>query len=251
MAPENDREQQDLDVEIATVFKDLPKPVQGFLLSEDRGRVARELSQKYSLHVDQAGEFERAFILMLLGVEKPEEFVSSLSAAGLTQDVINGLAADVNERVFIPLREAERAAASRPIPAPKKPEPIPPPALDYQPRATLPGSSVPTPMPPTPAPPTEPVSVQPAQQHTMHVAPEGHPAGWHPAAAVHIFVPSHQPAPVAYSPAAPTPPTQTESAVPVFLPHQPPTPQPAPPTQPAQSVLPEKNYVADPYREPV
>ncbi|HEY0948395.1 MAG TPA: hypothetical protein VGE53_02845 [Candidatus Paceibacterota bacterium] len=239
----------DVSAAVASAMRDLPKPVRDFLKSDERDVVVRDLSAKYNLHVDQAGEFERAFILMLLGVERPEEFMASLSATGLTADVINGLATDLNERVFTPLRDAERLAATTPVPVPpKKPEPIPPPALDYQPAQTLPGSPVPAPMPALAVAPQAPV----AQQHIVHAMPETHQAGWHPAAAVHIFVPTHQampqPVPVAATPV----PVQPEPA-----PVVPAAPAPAPEVPVAAEVVVSqpppitKSYGADPYREPI
>ncbi len=203
-------EDNDVSLALGTLMEDLPKPVRDFLMSDERNAVARELSAKYSLHVDQAGEFETAYLHMLLGISTPEDFVSTLRNAGIDQAVINGLAADVNTRVFMRLREAERAATEAPS-APQRPAPLPPPALEYEPAraVTLPGSPIPAPMPVpvTPAPvvpqsvPAEEVAstVVPQaatpQQHMVHAMPQSAPQqGWHPAAAVHIFVPTHGPA---------------------------------------------------------
>ncbi|MDP3402988.1 MAG: hypothetical protein Q8S35_03495, partial [bacterium] len=147
MNPEEDLDDVEINQAVGAAMRDLPRPVQDFLKSDERDAVARELSAKYQLHVDQAGEFERSFILMLLGVMRPEEFVTTLTQAGLSQDIVNGLAADLNTRVFMKLRDAEREQVAAVPPAPQKPAPIPPPALDYQPAATptLPGSPVPAP----------------------------------------------------------------------------------------------------------
>ncbi len=151
MNPEQESiEEPGINEAVGSLMQELPKPVQDFLKSDERDAVARELSAKYQLHVDQAGEFERSFILMLLGVMRPEEFVTTLTQAGLSQDIVNGLAADLNTRVFMKLRDAEREQVAAVPPTPQKPAPLPPPALDYQPAATptLPGSPVPAPMPP-------------------------------------------------------------------------------------------------------
>lgn len=251
---------------VGSLMQELPKPVQDFLKSDERDTVARELAAKYQLHVDQAGEFERSFILMLLGVMRPEEFVTTLTQAGLTQDIVNGLAADVNARVFMRLRDAERGQATPVPPAPKKPAPLPPPSLDYQPAVapTLPGSPVAAPMPvPTPLAPIAqemapvPQAIIP-QQHFVHSMPNAQPqSGWHPAAAVHIFVPTHntqhpQTAPVqqaheviptytqAPEPAAPVPVPPVERVAPVYVP-------------PAAALMPQakKEFGSDPYREPI
>lgn len=257
---------------LSVLMGGLPKPVQEFLLSDERSAVARDLSNKYGLHVDQAGEFEQAYLHMLLGIATPEDFVSSLKKAGVSQETINGLATDVNTRVFMRLREAERLGTplADTSPAPNKPAPLPPPALDYQPAAvpTLPGSPVPAPMPPAPvatAPSTAPViaAVEPTpvpqpiapQQHFVHTMPNTQQQqGWHPAAAVHIFVPTHG-APMQAS--APVPQAPVQEAPTYNASYSEPAPVQAPvvPTQ-TMYVNPEpppvrKEYVADPYREPV
>lgn len=104
---------------VATLMQDLPQPVQKFLSGPERDKVILSLSQKYGLHADQSGEFEHAFIFMLLGIATPEEFVQSLTDAGLPKETIAGLASDVNTQVFIPLRDAERKESSVPRVAPR------------------------------------------------------------------------------------------------------------------------------------
>lgn len=245
------------DEAVELMYAKLPDQVQKFLVSKERGAVALDLASKYALHVDQAGEFERAFIFMLLGVNTPEEFVDSLRKAGLPPEVVSGLATDLNERVFMRLRESERDAARAPEPASKS-TPLPPPALEYEPAPTLPGSPEKAPMrvvgTPTQAfsvpavPPADPTP----QQQVIHAMPNAAQPGWHPAAAVHIFVPTHgahmqpaqtatAPVPVAEVPEAPTP----VVAVPVERGYANPEPAPQTPQTPIT-----KAYVADPYREP-
>ena len=263
--------EEDLDVTgaVSSLMQDLPKPVQDFLAGDERDQIVRELSSKYGLHVDQAGEFEQAFIYMLLGISSPEDFVATLSRAGVSSPTINALATDVNERVFMRLRDAEREVVQAPTPT-QKPAPLPPPALDYQP-ATLPGSPVPAPMPvstPEPVAPVVPViEASPApqqiipQQHFVHSMPHSQPqSGWHPAAAVHIFVPTHgapqhqapqpvqNPEPPAPEPAPYVPATPLESRMPISMPTVP-VQQPTPPPAPATPL--KKDYAADPYREPI
>lgn len=223
-------------------MKELPKVVRDFLTSAERDKVVLDLTNKYHLHADQAGEFERAFILMLLGVERPEEFVASLSATGLTSDVINGLASDLNERVFIPLRNAE---LKPPAQKPQKPDPLPPPSIEYQPPQNLPGSSAPVPVAvPVVSTATPAVVPQPAEHPSQ--AAHAAPANWHPAAAVHIYVPSGashhavQPVPVVTSPtpAPAVPEPERREEIPTAF--RAPAPAPAP-----------KAYSSDPYREPI
>lgn len=220
MEPEQQKpEEMSINDAVATLMDGLPLPVQNFLKSDERDQVTRELTAKYNLHVDQAGDFERAFLFMLLGVATPEEFVSMLTDAGLTSDVISGLAGDVNTRVFMRLRELERQATPSPAPVPQaqpqKPEPLPVPAVTYEaPPAppTLPGSPVPVPLP---TPPPEPT-----------------------------------PMPMSAS----TPPATRTMASDIAALEQKPTPPPlpvAPPTAPAAAPPIVREYGTDPYREPV
>lgn len=274
MNPEEDLQEATVEEAVASLMSELPAPVQDFLKSDERGEIVRELAGKYSLHVDQAGEFERAFLFMLLGILKPEEFVSTLAASGFSQEAINGLAADVNTRVFMRLRDAERTRTAPAAPTPAKPASIPPPAIEYTPpqtQTTLPGSPEPAPMP-QPVTPPDPVAAQPVpvsveatpvhiqptpQQHLVHAMPNAPQSGWHPAAAVHIFVPTHG----AHSqPAAPmTPQVPAQPAQEVSVPVPPPQPAPVPYVNPAP-VIPQtqlvsppihREYAADPYREPI
>jgi hypothetical protein len=256
---------------VLTLMQDLPKPVREFLLSNERAAVARDLSSKYRLHADQAGEFEQAYLHMLLGIASPEDFVTALKKTGLDTETINGLAADVNERVFMRLRDAEREAAVPQAPT-QKPAPLPPPALDYPAPAapTLPGSPVAAPMPAASEPTATPAPILEAtpapqpivpQQHFVHSMPNAQPqSGWHPAAAVHIFVPTHgapqhqapqqgqHPVSPAPEPAPYVPATPLESRMPISMPAMP-IQQPAPPSAPATPL--KKDYAADPYREPI
>jgi hypothetical protein len=181
MDPEQTPEEElSMNEKIAILMEDLPVPVQNFLRGPERDAVSSELSTKYNLHADQAGVFERSFIYMLLGVYTPEEFVQELTDAGIPQDTVRGLTADVNERVFKPLQNAERAtvpptpiAVPVPVYAPPAPAPFVPPTPVVP--ASIYSAPVPTPQPVAPAP-------QPfAQSAAIPVSPAPVPTYEHPA----------------------------------------------------------------------
>jgi len=285
MATESEEfEGMSTDEAVEFMYAQLPSQIQDFLISPERSALVSELSQKHGLHVDQAGQFERAFLFMLLGVNTPEEFVSSLTAAGLSSGTVNALAADVNARVFVPLRDAERRGgegALLPTPTARQ-APLPPPAIEYEPAPparTLPGSSEPVPVslpaaasapqipaaaPSVPAAREEAsLTLEPtpvATQHIAHAMPVAqHQPGWHPAAAVHIFVPTQGPGqqmhvpvqPPAHSPEIPQP-VQPAYSQSVSVP----APQPAAAVPPARTESAAaspivRDYAADPYREPI
>ncbi len=203
-----------------TVLDELPKPVKDFVLSPERERIAGELSQKYNLHADQAGAFEQAFMLMLLGVSSPEEFVEALTKAGIPAESIRGLSADVNERVFVPLRKEEQEAS----PSAVRTEPAP--ANSAPPRATLPGSTEEVPMPIA-----KPVIAQSLPPHMPPPEMAGYP-GMTPQ--MYGYIPQQMPPHMMYPPPYGMPPPGYGAPVYVW-PQQPHMPQwpgaPAPPYQ--------------------
>lgn len=281
----------ELEKALSTLLEDLPVPVQNFVLGPERARVALELSAKYGLHVDQAGEFERAYMLMLLGAASPQEFVSTLTAAGIAPETVTKLTTDVNDRVFIPLREAERSAPKESTSAPVvqatpiKREPVVPlfaPVPEPTPRpvaaapVTLPGSTEPVPQQFVPQMPPAPYMTQmPMMNPAMYpMPPYGNPYaasmyGWP------MQMPPMQqmawpgmpaqypPQPVAQSTpvVAPTPTAKIEA--PVVHYEAPAVPVSPPPVAPASwtppnfllssqpTQTPPRSHGSDPYREPV
>lgn len=231
---------------IAVLLHDLPKPVQDFVTGSERERIALSLSQKYRLHADQAGEFEQAYLHMLLGISSPEEFVDTLTKAGIAPESVRGLANDVNEQVFVPLRKAEQ----EPTPAQERvvtpavvatPPPIPAAPI-------LPGSTEPVPQA------TPQQVVPPPTHHSVPAVPPPHMLMYPPYAVPYgtplYMVPLHHPQQVPVAPApdplAPSPqlvqppivPQHSVQEIPRVIPQ-------SPPTTPIQ-----KEYAADPYREP-
>lgn len=279
--------------ELLAAFGRVPRPIREFASSEDLGVVASTLAQKYHLHVDAAGALSDTITKTLLGFVRPEELPKLLSdKLLLEQTVASALIGDINTMVFIPLQKKVREAAEAdqqereveqelsgteeivpeetPVqPVATKPAPLPPPALDYAPAAaTLPGSPVAAPMPVAaeilPVAPVqaalEPTVAQPVpQQHFVHTMPQSSPQpGWHPAAAVHIFVPTHG-APQYQAPSlpaeqvvAPQAPAAPEAPQPPVYVERPAVEIPVPAqTTPAPSAPLQKSYAADPYRESV
>lgn len=238
---------------LATIIANLPAPVREFVNGPDRDRVSLELMQKYRLHADEAGEFERAYIRMLLGIDTPDEFILSLRQAGIPDQSISGLINDVNEMVFIPLRRKEREMSEpQPEPKPSAAPPPPPAAIPASPPAPLPPQtpSAPTYMPPIPGSQQQvywvPVSITAVPQPYMTTQP---PVGYQAPQPVPAPEPVQPPPPVqAYEvprveerPAPPPPPMPTWE----------PAPPPNLPIGEAGHVPLTKDYAADPYREPV
>lgn len=271
-----------LEEKVAVLMDELPAPIQGFLKSPERDAVSLRLSQKHGLHADEAGVFESAYIYMLLGVYSPDEFVEELRSAGINEETVRALAADVNEQVFKKLRNEERTggiaptaaaprtpAASVPVmqvgerpPVPPVPQALP---GQYAQTAweTLAPSMAPPPTPSEPVPPVPIYGVVPS-------SPVPHPHARTMAEDMHLASTNLEGRPV--TPASSFQTASVPVTTPQSLPPQPPQPppQPIPPspapfpkpiTAPVRLTPVEPMYTAntplrkefgnDPYREPI
>ncbi|HET9641696.1 MAG TPA: hypothetical protein VFP46_02515, partial [Candidatus Paceibacterota bacterium] len=87
-----------LEESLKQVLGTLPPVLRKYVLEERYTPVARELMGRYHLRVDQGGVLEREMLLLLIGVDTPDEFVASLASdAGLDEATIDGITRDVNE----------------------------------------------------------------------------------------------------------------------------------------------------------
>ncbi len=275
MTPEEQDPDASVDAAVASLFSELPRPVQEFIVSPARAQIATELSQKYALHVDQAGVFERSYILMLLGALSPQDFARDLTQSGISDAVAQKLLVEVNERVFVPIQQAERAQSSTPVVSPgtkpitERPAPVPAEA----PQAATPPQPEPEPLaPPIPVPEPVPAAPLPTPPPPQQWDPQPLQQPWQPTATVHVYLPPQPPVvvppvPVASMPvssAVPTPPQQAsypESTYQVREPSIPsttlPTPEPPvrsappPPNLPGVPVVTPPHHTNDPYREPL
>lgn len=256
------------------------------------------LKSRYQLHVDAAGQIGKEIGYLLLGVISPMEFIGRLVDSGVDGVTAKNIANDINTEIFLPLQEIMRNPGSYvPARAPESeddeaaeepittPQPIPRelaglPSVPYASArdvpTTLPGSPIAAPMPPArvqePVHSPAPVPAYSVPEPTV-TAPEAHPAypipaapqqGWHSAAAVHIYVPSHgvpfeqmhAPIPAQAREAMPVPVSTHEAQEPMapaalaapssVMPEIAPVAVSAPPPTPIK-----KDYGADPYREPI
>lgn len=112
-------------------MRTLPPIIRDYLSAGKYTTVARNLTTKYGLRIDQAGILEREIMLLLMGIETPQEFAQALTEeARLDKKIVDGIALDVNEQVFIPLRNEEQRvgmgqASSSSVPETKKEMAIP------------------------------------------------------------------------------------------------------------------------------
>lgn len=96
------------DESVKQVMKSLPPVIRNYITGEKYTTVARGLMAKYKLRVDQGGVLEREILLLLMGVENPDEFTQALTEdAQLNKVVIASIVQDVNDQIFVPLRKEE------------------------------------------------------------------------------------------------------------------------------------------------
>jgi hypothetical protein len=87
--------------ETSEVLKTLPSDVQEAILSEDSANAVYEVGQKYGLHVDIMGELGDETGLVMLGLTPTDEFVPNLvERLHISREVANGIAGEINERIF-------------------------------------------------------------------------------------------------------------------------------------------------------
>ncbi len=218
-----------------SAYKKVPYPIRECIASEELGTIVLSVGKTHNLHVDTIGALERETTNMLLGLINPEQFVAELKSAGIPQESIPNIVAELNTKIFVPLRERMRN------PSPEDAEET---------------GTEETAVPPTPAAPAiAAIARMPATHAPVPTATVT------PSVVTPIAQPTQRPTPI-ITPAAPItspPPLPPQSSVSQFSPSSMPmqtTPLPKPRIQPQQTqnrddlhaVL--KEYGIDPYREP-
>lgn len=102
--------------ELNETLKKLPEPVQEVVLSPDTIVLVEEIGSKHSLHVDQKGVFGTELSLMLMGLRSPQEFGHVLKTDGrMSEETSKQIISDVNNKIFIPLRNKMEEEGISPV----------------------------------------------------------------------------------------------------------------------------------------
>lgn len=137
-----------LEESIAQVMQTLPPVIRDYLAQGKYTQVARNLTTKYGLRVDQSGVLEREMMLLLMGIDNPDAFAQSLiEDARIDKDTLDKIMQDVNTQIFIPLRREEQQSKSS-APQPQSVKPATPVAVAQvvsRPAAPLPPHVAPLP----------------------------------------------------------------------------------------------------------
>lgn len=104
-----------LEESIKQILPTLPLPIQKFFEQRKLGETARLFMERYALHIDQGTVLERELMLVLLGLEGPDEFAEALyKELPVSKQTVLDIIADLNREVFVPLREEMRKATGGP-----------------------------------------------------------------------------------------------------------------------------------------
>lgn len=154
----NQQVEPTLEENLKEVLRGLPPIIRNYITKGKYTAAAQNLMRQYKLRIDQGGVIERELLLLLMGVETPDEFVAALASdAGLDKAIVDNITRDINNQIFIPLRAEEMkasAAAGKPtapavqtgshfqlqnkIPTPQRPMPSRPSMPAGAPRQSLP-----------------------------------------------------------------------------------------------------------------
>ncbi|MBI3633894.1 MAG: hypothetical protein HY226_06445 [Candidatus Vogelbacteria bacterium] len=92
--------------ELNEIFQTLPEELKDAIVSVDTAKIINDTGKKYGLHVDQIGAVANQTGLVLLGIVHPTEFVSAVTkAAGIERVVASQIASDINDKIFLKVRE--------------------------------------------------------------------------------------------------------------------------------------------------
>jgi hypothetical protein len=129
--------------ELIKLMDTAPLPVQQTIESKETVAIISGLGTRFGLHIDVIGKVAALNVQMLLGLVGPEEFLKELIAAGVSDKDARQIMTEINQKIFVPLREKMKSeTVATPEPAtPQSTKPAEPP----KPVTPLPAaSSVPT-----------------------------------------------------------------------------------------------------------
>jgi hypothetical protein len=96
-------------------FQILPSSVQDIILSAEVADTIKAIADKNNLHIDTAGLLNEEITFVMVGAEKSVNFIKNLRIyLHLSEDKVNAVAGEVNEKIFLPIREALKNVANKP-----------------------------------------------------------------------------------------------------------------------------------------
>ncbi len=93
--------------EIMKQYLDLPEDVQKALFAPETSNSILATGKKYNLAIDKMGELADETGLVMLGITPPSEYIKNLvKRLGVDAEKAKGVAEDINQKVFSPIRES-------------------------------------------------------------------------------------------------------------------------------------------------
>lgn len=87
-------------------YKILPKNIRDVANSIETDSLIKSISEEHRLHIDIAEILYDEIVYVIFGAEKSVDFIKNLKRQTLLPDEkINAIAKDVNEKIFLPMRE--------------------------------------------------------------------------------------------------------------------------------------------------
>lgn len=118
--------QNDVEKQIEARLAELPQEVRDAVLSADLPAQLQEIGRRNNLHIDQIGKLQDETMLVMLGFFDLDQFDEQLSQQlGIPPQAAAVLAQDVNEHIFMPIRQFMKGATNEQSVVPPAP-PSPP-----------------------------------------------------------------------------------------------------------------------------
>lgn len=94
--------------QVLAAYRQVPQIVRDAFNAEATTQLVVEIQKQYQLHLDVAGRIGKNLGYLLLGLMTPANFVADLQGMGLPKEIIDELMREINQKIFVPLREAMR-----------------------------------------------------------------------------------------------------------------------------------------------
>tara|TARA_B100001971_G_C18055816_1_gene465253 strand:- start:19 stop:645 length:627 start_codon:yes stop_codon:yes gene_type:complete len=88
-------------------YRMLPKGIKRTMYSLDIHDIVKSITDKYKLHIVTAGILDDEIMYAIIGITKVSDFIRNLKTQlKLPDEKVNAIAKDVNEKIFLPIRES-------------------------------------------------------------------------------------------------------------------------------------------------
>ena len=88
-------------------YRSLPEDLKGAMTEIKTAETIHDIGKKYNLHIDQIGDLADEIGLTMLGLTKPDDFVThTKNRLQIDQNIAEQIGREVNEQIFLPIRES-------------------------------------------------------------------------------------------------------------------------------------------------